>query len=220
MARSRVVPALLVAVLSFLAAPPARAAYDAFRTSVRFARAVQLADGSVLPAGVYEFQINFAGTGKTAEFEFILPNGKHVKHAAEAVGFLASATGGAGSGNEAGRFLKYEYKYYEWVKVAGEKPLGEYKEIKLVPQDPKKYMEVEGELKNVLKSGQKFIKLKVEVAGQASPESFSFSRFGFGANSQPTATEERGLIIVVCRSSNSPAFFRGQFMVANPGGLK
>ena len=216
MARSRAVPALLVAVLSFLAALPARAAYDSFRTSIRFSKAVQLADGSVLPAGVHEFQINFAGAGKTAEFEFILPNGKHVKHAAEAVGFMAH-----GSGGGEGRVQKVEYKYYEWVKIAGEKPLGDYKEVKLAPHDPMKYKEFEGELRDAHKTGLPYLKLKqILPPGPASPESFSFGRSGFGANTQPTAKEETGLIIVVCRSSNSPAFFRGQFMVANPARSK
>jgi hypothetical protein len=221
MTRSRVVPALLVAVSSFFAAPPARAAYDAFRTAVTFSKAVQLADGTTLKANVpYEFQLNFAGTGKTAEFEFILPGGKHVKHPAEAVGFIGSATGGAGSGKASG-FLKYEYKYYEWIKMNEYKGKMEYKEVKVVPQDAAKYKEFEGDIKDAQKADKNYIKIKLALpAGQASTESFSWGVAGFGVNSPPTVTEERGLIIVVCKSSNSPAFFRAQFTEVKPGGKK
>jgi hypothetical protein len=215
MTRSRVVPALLVAVSSFFAAPPARAAYDAFRTAVTFSKAVQLADGTILKANVpYEFQLNFAGTGKTAEFEFILPGGKHAKHPAEAVGFIGSATGGAGSGKASG-FLKFEYRYYEWIKM------GEYKELKLIPQDATKYKEFEGDIKDAQKADKKYLKIKLALpAGQASTESFSWGVAGFGVNSPPTVTEERGLIIVVCKSSNSPTFFRAQVTEVKPGGKK
>jgi hypothetical protein len=92
MTRSRAVSALVLAVSGILAVSRAGAASDAFKTTVKFSKAAQLADGSVLQANLpYEFQINFAGTGNTAEFEFILPGGKHVKQPAEAVGFSAAS---------------------------------------------------------------------------------------------------------------------------------
>lgn len=211
MTRSRVVPALVLVVSCVLAASRVDAAYDAFRTMVKFSKAVQLADGSVLPPGPYDVLINFTGVGKTAEFEFILPGGKHVKQPAQAEGFPPAATGGAGSGDQ---FVKgkMEYKYYEWIKM-GER--GEYKEVKIDRQNEMKYKLYEGDIKMANQSGLKYLKLKFELpAGRASQESFSWGKAGFGPQTHATTTEERGLIIVVCKSSNSPAFFKAQFPVA------
>lgn len=77
-----------IAALALLtAAGIASAALNAYRTGISLPQAVKLADGSVLPAGKYDVEIHFRGSGNAAELHFLRGGELKGKAPAEARGF-------------------------------------------------------------------------------------------------------------------------------------
>jgi hypothetical protein len=87
--------ALAAAVL--LAAGYAPAALNAYRTGITLPGAVRLADGSVLPAGKYEVEIDYKGWGNAATLSFFQGGIFRGKSPAEARGFPSQPPGAAAS---------------------------------------------------------------------------------------------------------------------------
>ncbi len=90
--KSRVLLAAALAVpLGLLAMPPP----GRLPSKIALPQAVRLGDGSVLPAGKYDVQIEYRGYGNAAEFHFFLGGIFKGKAPAEARGFPAVAPAGA-----------------------------------------------------------------------------------------------------------------------------
>jgi hypothetical protein len=87
--------AKLAAAVLVLAAASASAALNAYRTGINLPQAVKLGDGSVLPAGRYDVEIDYKGFGNAAELRFLQGGVLKGKAPAEARGFPAQATAGA-----------------------------------------------------------------------------------------------------------------------------
>lgn len=84
----------LAGAVLLAAAFAAPAALNAYRTGITLPQAVRLADGSVLPAGKYDVQIDFKGFGNAAEFHFFQGGVFKGKAPAEARGFSSQAPAG------------------------------------------------------------------------------------------------------------------------------
>lgn len=102
-----------VAAVVFLAAGVASGALNAYRSGISLPDAVKLGDGSVLPAGKYDVQIEYKGFGNAAEFHFFQGGVLKGKTPAEARGFPAQAPGGAADAStvklqKAAPAVKYE----------------------------------------------------------------------------------------------------------------
>ena len=104
--------ARFAAAVLILAAGSASADLNAYRTTINFSQAVKLPDGKILPAGLYDVEIEYKGFGNTAQFHFFpvkvqTPLGTAP---AEARGFPSEVP----QGNTA----RYPPKYFDW-KTAG-----------------------------------------------------------------------------------------------------
>ena len=82
---------LLIAATLLVAAGAASAALNAYRTGISLQQGVRLGDGTVLPAGEYEVEINYKGYGNAAELLFSQKGNLLGRCPAEARGFLATA---------------------------------------------------------------------------------------------------------------------------------
>ena len=83
--------AKLAAAVLLLAAGTVSAALNAYRTGISLPQAVKLGDGSVLPAGKYDVQIDYKGYGNAAELLFLQGGVLKGKAPAEARGFPSQA---------------------------------------------------------------------------------------------------------------------------------
>lgn len=90
---------IVAAAVLVLAAGLAPAALNAYRTGISLPQAVKLGDGSVLPAGKYDVQIEYKGFGNAAELHFFQGGVFKGKTPAEARGFPAQAPAGGGAGD-------------------------------------------------------------------------------------------------------------------------
>lgn len=85
--------ARLAAAALLVGAAAASAALNAYRTGIKLPQGVKLADGSVLPAGAYDVDINFKGYGNAAELHFLQGGVLKGKAPAVARGFAAQPPG-------------------------------------------------------------------------------------------------------------------------------
>ncbi len=79
--------AALAGAVLVAAAVNAPAALNAYRTGITLPQAVKLADGSVLPAGKYDVEIDYRGYGNAAELRFLQGGVLKGRAPAEARGF-------------------------------------------------------------------------------------------------------------------------------------
>jgi hypothetical protein len=199
--------ALLVPIVCLVAAPFASAqvlkgsAPAPFATSVNFGKPVQLGDGSVLPAGRYDVQINFAGKGNTAEFVFLQHGAVKGRQRGEARGFPVAGPVGQ---SPAATYLKYEDPALKVKSTGGVQdkttPLNpQYKEqgTALKEVGAGKVIDIKGESQDKDHKG--------EVVGVAQARPFSWGAAGFGPGTQLKQTEGGGTLTLNLDSTNSPA---------------
>ena len=82
---------LLIAATLLVAAGAASAALNPYRTGISLAQGVRLGDGTVLPPGAYDVEINYKGFGNAAELLFFQKGNLKGRCPAEARGFPATA---------------------------------------------------------------------------------------------------------------------------------
>ena len=152
--------ARLAAAALLLAAATASAALNAYRTGITLPQAVKLGDGSVLPAGRYDVQIDYKGFGNSAELHFFQGGVLKGKTPAEARGFPAQAPGGAAEA--------YPVK---WQKGSSEVKIESAPEVKLEKVvDPGLQKGVPGSFP------------KVEAGEKQSPAGSPAASFSWGAH--------------------------------------
>jgi len=201
MTRFRVVLAAVATVFFILVAPTAVAPFDYFRTAINFKQSVQLGDGSVLPAGRYDVQIHFKGTGSVAEFDFLQGGVVKGRQRGEARGFPA-----AGGGTLAPAAAQQAYKDAS-LKITNPGAVQD----KTSPLSPQ-YKE-QATASKIETNASKVESVKIESLdkdhktwtspGQA--HGFSWGAAGFGPGTQLKQTAGGGTLRLELDSSNSPA---------------
>jgi len=182
-----------LAAALLLGAGLAIGALNAYRTGITLSQAVRLADGSVLPAGKYDVEIEYKGWGNAATLNFLQGGVLKGKAPAEARGFpstdpsLATATGE--------HFPKLEQKGDQ----AGAKVVEESPEVKL-----KKVVNPVDE------KGQKVDKWdKWDKVAPVATSSFDWTHAGFGNPPHPGVVRAfgDGSVKLSFDSTNSAAGF-------------
>ena len=97
---------LAAAAAALFLAASAHAALNAYRTGITLPQSVKLGDGSVLPAGKYDVQIEYKGFGNAAEFLFFQGGALKGKTKAEARGFPSQPPGGEEAVGVTGKKVK------------------------------------------------------------------------------------------------------------------
>ena len=182
----------MLAAALLLAAGLAAGALNAYRTGISLSHPVRLADGSVLPAGKYDVEIEYRGWGDAATLNFLQGGVLKGKAPAEARGFPAtdpSITTATGQ-----HFPKLEQK--------GEPPavkIEELPEVKL-----KKVVEPGDDKVQKVDKWEKWDK----VAPVGAP-SFDWAHAGFGTPPRPGLARALGdgSVKLSFDSSNSAAGF-------------
>lgn len=187
--------ARLAAAALLLAAATASAALNAYRTGITLPQAVRLGDGSVLPAGRYDVQIDYKGFGNAAELHFFQGGVLKGKTPAEARGFPAQARTGAVASQD-----KKIQKADIYPKVGDIK--GETGAVKEVSPDAK--------LKKVVGPGEDKTAKNLEWSDPTvlPPAAFDWQKAGFAAGAQGKAAPAGpGSLKLQFDSSNSAAGF-------------
>lgn len=180
------IAALAAAVLAaaVLVAVHAPAALNAYRTGITLPQAVKLGDGSVLPAGRYDVEIEYRGFGNTAEFHFFQGGVLKGKTPAEARGFPSQAPVVQG-GNQADYVPKGGDAAQKGVKL-------DTADQKVIKQDAaKKYDSAE----------------KVRGDGASPQASFSWGSHGFNPGALGKTSPQGQGIRLSFDSANGPAGF-------------
>jgi hypothetical protein len=197
-----VVPAVCLVATSLASAQVLKGSSPApFQTSIRLGKAVQLGDGSVLPAGSYDVRIHYAGQGNVAEFEFLRAGVVKGRQRGEARGVSGS---GAKALPPSATQLKYEDPNLK-VKSTGEV---QDKSSQPSPQDKAqgtalKYETSAGKVAGVKGENQDKDHKSWTSPGQA--QAFSWGAAGFGPGTQLKQTEGGGTLRLELDSSNSSA---------------
>ncbi|MEO8056333.1 MAG: hypothetical protein ABI768_14330, partial [Acidobacteriota bacterium] len=152
--------ATLAAAVLIVAAAAAPAAVNAYMTFVTLPQAVKLGDGSVLPAGKYDVQIEYKGFGNAAELHFFQNKVFKGKTNAEARGFPSTAPGGATDASTV-KMQKADKKVFD-VK-------GESADAKMVKMNDAAAQ----------KANQIFPKVEDKWQPAGAPGAFSWANFGF-----------------------------------------
>lgn len=183
----------LAAAAVLLAAATAFAALNAYRTGITLPQAVRLGDGSVLPAGRYDVQIDYKGFGNAAELHFFQGGVLKGKTPAEARGFPSQAPTGAAASQD-----KKIQKADIYPKVGDIK--GETGAVKEVPPDAK--------LKKVVGPGEDKTAKNLEWWDPTVLPAFDWQKAGFAAGAQGKAAPAGpGSLKLQFDSSNSAAGF-------------
>jgi hypothetical protein len=185
----------LIAALALplgLSAMPTAVEYLPARLSLP--QAVKLADGSVLPAGKYDVQINYKGFGNAAEFVFLQGGAPKGKCPAEARGFPSQAPAGVGGGSQTVKI----------GDIKGESTEKDHKAytVKMQPADP------------ILQKGvgdpsaaKVFPKVEDKSQVPNATQAFSWGAHGFNAGT-PGKTAQAGQSLKISfDSANSSAGF-------------
>ena len=98
----RLAPAALL--LACLPASAALVSYRTYHSTINFSQAVKLPDGNILPAGLYDVEIEYKGFGNTAQFHFFKGKAPLGTAPAEARGFPSQPPPADGKAGDVKKF--------------------------------------------------------------------------------------------------------------------